>query len=117
MSANCTLFACGSMGGGLALLVLAVLAIWVVSGVLFLANLCLVFELRDRYLLRHGSALLLYSVCGLAAYNQVKFSADNGFFLLAGAIGLPAIVIGHFIWLVRRVRRESRARRGKPHPS
>jgi len=114
---NYTLFACGAPGGGLIAIIYGVLALWIVSGGLFVANLCLFFALRDGPLLRHGSGLLLYSVFGLVSYNQVKFGADNEFFLLAGAIGLPAIVIGHFIWLVSLVRRERRALRTEPNPS
>ena len=58
MTADYTFFACGSMGGGFALLLLAVLASWIVSGLLFLVNLCLLFALRDGPLLRNASGLL-----------------------------------------------------------
>ena len=119
MIADCTFFACGSMGGGLALLLLTVMALWIVSGVLFLANLCLLFELHDGPLLRNASGLLLYTATGLAAYSHISSASlpNPEFLLFTGAFGLPAIVIGHFIWLVRLVRRERRALRAETYPS
>ena len=113
---NYTMLACGP-GAGLILIIYGVLAFWIVSGGFFVANLCLLFALRDASLLRHGFGLLLYSAFALAAYNHVKSGVDNGFFIAGCAIGLPAIVLGHFIWLVRLVRRERRALRAEPHPS
>lgn len=119
MIADYTFFACGSMGAGFTLLVLTVLALWIVSGVLFLANLCLLFELHDGPLLRNGSGLLLYAATGLAAYSHISSASGQNveFLLFACACGLPAIVIGHFIWLVRLVRRERRALRAETHPA
>jgi len=100
------------------LIIYGVIAFWIVSGGFFLANLCLLFALRDGSLLRHGAGLLLYVSFGLAAYNHVKSGADNGFLLVACALGLPAIILGHFIWLVRLVRRERRVVRAQqPQPS
>ena len=107
------------MGAGFTLLVLTVLALWIVSGLLFLVNLCLLFALRDGPLLRNASGLLLYTATGLAAYSHISSaSVPNAEFLLfTGAFGLPAIVIGHFIWLIRLVRRERRALRAESQPS
>jgi hypothetical protein len=119
MIADYSFFACGSMGGGLALLLLTVLALWIVSGLLFLVNLCLLFALRDGPLLRNASGLLLYTAAGLAAYHRINSASvpNPEVLLFTGAFGLPAIIIGHFIWLVRLVRRERRALRAESHPS
>ena len=119
MMTDYTLLACGSMGGGVALFLLAVLVLWIVSGVLFLVNLCFLFALRDGPLLRNASGLLLYTAAGLAAYSHLNSGSGSNdeFVLLALACGLPAIVIGHFIRLFRLVRRERRALRAEPHPS
>ena len=112
MITNSTLFACGG-GSGVFLLIYSVLALWIVSGLFLLANLCLLFALRDGHLLRHGAATLTYALFGLAAYNQIKASGSNQYlWWLGGAFGLFPIVMGHFIWLVRLVRRERRALRG-----
>jgi hypothetical protein len=113
---NYTLLACGS-GAGLIPIIYAALACWMASGGFFVANFCLMFALRDGPLLRHGSALLLYSALGLAAYSQAESGADNGFLLVGCTVGLPPIIIGHFILLFRLVRRERRALRAEPDPS
>src|SRR5688572_26497192 len=99
MIADYTFFAC--MGGGLSHLLLAVLALWIVSGVLFLVNLCLLFALRDGPLLRNVSGLLLYTAAGLAAYSHISSVSSQipNSSLFTGALGLPAIIIAHFIWL------------------
>ena len=119
MIADHTFFACGSMGNEFIALAIAVLALWTVAGVLFLANLCLLFALRDGPLLRNGSGLLLYTATGLAAYSYITSAPvpNREFVLFTGAFGLPTIVIGHFIWLVCLVRRERRALRAEPQPS
>ena len=120
MIADYTFFACGSMGGGLALLLLTVLALWIVSGVLFLVNLCLLFALRNGPLLRNASGLLVYTTSGLVAWRQMISSGSPDppeFLLITCVLGLPALVIGHFIWLFRLVRRERRALRAELHPS
>ena len=113
---NCALLACGS-GAGLVLIVYAILACWIVSGGFFAANLCLMFALRDGSLLRHGFALLLYSAFGLAAFSNAQSGANDGFLLVGCTVGLPPIIIGHFILLFRLVRRERRALRAEPDPS
>ena len=115
---NYTLFACGPTAE-MFLIIYGVFALWVVSGAVFLANLCLLFALSDGPLLRNASGLLLYTAAGLVAYSYVTSAPvpDRQFVLFTGAFGLPAIAIGHFIWLVRRVRRERRALRAEPHPS
>jgi hypothetical protein len=113
MIANSTLLACGGGGGGgLFLLIYGVLALGMLSGLFLLANLCLLFALRDGHLLRHGAATLTYALFGLAAYNQIKAGVANGYlWWLIGACALSPVVMGHFIWLVRLVRRERRALR------
>ena len=119
MIANYTFFACGSMGNEFMALVFAVLALWIVSGVLFLANLCLLFALRDGPLLRNASGLLLYVAAGLVAYSYLNSGSGSNveLVLLFLTCGLPVIVIGHFICLFRQVRRERRALRSEPQPS
>jgi len=119
MIADYTFFACGSMGNDFMVFVIAVVTLWFVSGVLFLANLCLLFALRDGPLLRNASGLLLYTAAGLVAYNYLNSGSGSnaGLVLFALACGLPAIVITHFICLFRQVCRERRALRSGPQPS
>ena len=113
------LFACGSMGNDFMVLVFAVLGLWIVSGLLFLANLCLLFALRDGPLVRNASGLLVYTTAGLVAYSHLNSGsgANVELVLFAFVCGLPAIVIAHFVWLVRLVRRERRALRAEPQVS
>jgi hypothetical protein len=116
MTIDYALLACGP-GGGLMLIIYGVIAFWIVSGGFFLANLCLLFALRDGPLLRHAAGLLLYASSALVAYSHLQSSGDNGFFLLVCALGLPAVVIGHFLWLVCLVRQERRALQAEAQPS
>ena len=118
MITNSAIFACGGPSGGILLIIFAVLALWIVSAAFFLANFCLLFALRDKHLVFHGIATLIYALFGLAAYSQIKAGVpDQYLWWLGGAVGLPPIVIGHFIWLVRLVRRERRAVRLAARPS
>ncbi len=116
MSLNSIFFACGP-GAEIFLVIYGVLALWILSGVFFVANLCLLFALRDGHLLRHGSAILIYTLVGLVAYTQIEAGTPSLLPWLGGGLGLPPVVIGHFIWLVRLVRRERRALRCEPQPS
>jgi len=90
-----------------------------VSGILFLANLCLLFALRDGPLLRNASGLLVYTTAGLVAYNHLNSGSSSNveLVLFASVCGLPAMVICHFILLFRQVRRERRALRAQEQPS
>jgi hypothetical protein len=99
------IFACGP-GGGLYLLILGIFGIWIVSGVLFLANLCLLFALCDQEVVFHGFIALTYGVFALAGW--VKSGGSYPTFSMVALLVLPAIVLAHFVWLVRTVRRARR---------
>jgi hypothetical protein len=110
MITNLTFFACGG-GGGLWLIIYAVMGLWIVSGSMFLANLCLLFVLRDGHVVRHGSIAMGYALFAFAGYNQAQSGSGNGAVIMTAAFLVPALVIAHCVWLLCVVRRERRAMR------
>ena len=106
------LFACGP-GPEFVVLYFAFIGLLVLTGALFLGNICLLFALRDGLLLCHGIGLATYALLALALWTQVQNFSGNYPVIVGGVLALPVIVIGHFIWLVRLVRRERRALRAQ----
>jgi hypothetical protein len=83
---------------------------WVLGAVLFFANLCLLFALPDKCIAGHGIAVVVCGAFGLGTYSMLRFGpgALSELLLWAAAFGVPGLVISHFIWLVRLVRRRRR---------
>jgi hypothetical protein len=92
---------------GMAFLILSVIGLWVLGAVLFFTNLCLLFALPEKCIAGHGIALVVCGAFGLGTYSMLRLGPGplSELVLWVAAFGVPGLVIGHFIWLVRLVRR------------
>ena len=110
--------ACGDMGltktDGI--LILSIIAGWLVAAVLFIANLVLISQARNRASFRviHGTIMAVYVGLGIFLFAFQSIITINPLAEIIVGYGLtvaiPLLVITHFIYLLiyrRRFKRES----------
>jgi len=100
-------------------LILGMLGSWLASVFLFFVNLYFVFTLGKRSLvLIHG--VIVFSCLGLVfvlleSFGQQSFCPDS--LLQSLPFGIPAMVIGHFVYLVGLRRKLREASKAEPEAS